>query len=507
MRLAPSRRAGLHRALAATMAAALLAGCGTSAASGAGTGAGTAAAASTAAKATDATTVAEALAGNVEVEAGDTSYDESATVDVTLSGSSATADTDAVTSEAGTVTITAAGTYRLTGELTGQLVVDSTGDGVVRLVLDDATITSETTSAINVVDAASVVVVLAEGSDNTLTDSSVYSDTSDEAPTGALYSTADLTIGGTGSLTVTGNTNNGIVGKDGLVITGGTIEVASVDDGIIGKDYLVISDGKVTVDALGDGLKSDNTTDPGAGFILIEGGAVTVTSQDDAIKGIQVLVSGGTINVPGSIEAMEGSVILIDGGDIELHSADDGVNVASSDDSASTDGVAGSPAGGEMAVDDSLSLVINGGTLQVWSSGDGLDSNGHAAITGGHIIVYGPTTDGNGSLDVNGTFEVSGGTLMATGSAGMMVAPSSDSLQGWIATALTATAAADSEVVISDENGDEVAVYTVQKEFASVIFSSADIDSGAAYTVTVDGTETTVIAGETPAGAHGSMGG
>ena len=52
------------------------------------------------------------------------------------------------------------------------------------------------------------------------------------------------------------------------------------------------------------------------------------------------------------------------------------------------------------------------------------------------MVVNGPTNDGNGALDVNGTFEVSGGTLLATGSSGMMVAPSTDSAQGWIATAL-----------------------------------------------------------------------
>ncbi len=182
------------------------------------------------------------------------------------------------------------------------------------------------------VDATSVVVVLADGSSNALADATTYTattqDSTDEEPTGALYSTADLTIGGTGSLTVTGNANNGIVGKDGLVITGGTIEVTSVDDGIIGKDYLVVSDGDVTVDAVDDGLKSDNTTDAGAGFVLVEGGTIRVTSQDDGIKGVQVLVSGGTIDVAESVEAMEGSLVIVDDGDLELHSADDGINVA-----------------------------------------------------------------------------------------------------------------------------------------------------------------------------------
>jgi hypothetical protein len=302
---------------------------------------------------------------------------------------------------------------------------------------------------------------------------------------------------------VTGNSNNGIVGKDGLVIAGGTIDVTSVDDGIIGKDYLVLTDGTVTVDAVGDTFKSDNTEDDGAGFVLIEGGELTVTSQDDGIKGVQVLVTGGTVEVAESTEALEGSLIIVDGGDVELHSADDGVNAASSDDTAAADG----QPGGGMAADDTARLVVNGGTLEVWASGDGLDSNGSATITGGDITVYGPTTDGNGALDVNGAFDVSGGTLLATGSAGMMVAPSTDSDQAWIATALSGTAAAGSQVVVTDADGDEVAAHTPQKDFASVVLSAAGLEPGATYTVTVDGTSTTVTAGEAPAGGRGPMGG
>jgi Carbohydrate-binding domain-containing protein Cthe_2159 len=511
------RLPSFRHAVAGTLAAAMLVGCGTSVASDTTTSTSPSSATSSASSSassstsavvtTDGTTVEGALADNVEVETGDTSYDEADAIEVTLSGTSAESDSDAVTSEDGTVTISAAGTYVLSGNLTGQVVVNSTEDGVVRLVLDDASIASDSSAAINVVDAESVVVVLADGSSNSLSDAATYDDTSDEAPTGALYSTADLTIGGTGSLTVTGNANNGIVGKDGLVITGGTIEVTSVDDGIIGKDYLAITDGDVTVDSIGDAIKSDNTEDAGSGFVLIQGGTVTVSTQDDGIKGVQVLVAGGTIDVAESNEAMEGSLIIIDDGDIELHSADDGVNVSTSDDSAATDGQAGQSGGmgGGMEADSSLNLVINGGTLEVWSSGDGLDSNGSATITGGDIVVYGPTTDGNGALDVNGTFEITGGTLMAAGSSGMMVAPSTDSDQGWLATALSGTATAGSEVVITDADGTEVATYTIAKDFASVVFSSADIEQGATYTVTVDGTSTEVTAGVAPAGGRGPM--
>ncbi len=512
MRHLPSRRPRLRHAVAGIAATVLLAGCGSTVASDSTTASGSTSTATSAVATSDGTTVEEVLADDVEVETGDTAYDEADATTVTLDGTAAAEDpdSDSVTSADGTVTISTAGTYVLTGELTGQVVVDSAGDGVVRLVLDGATITSETSAAIAVTDAESVVVVLADGSDNALTDATTYADTGDDAPTGALWSSADLTIGGSGALTVTGNSNNGIVGKDGLVITGGTIDVTSVDDGIIGKDYLVLTDGTVTVDAVDDGVKSDNTDDAGTGFVLLRGGDLTVSSQDDGIKGVQVLVAGGTVLVSGSNEAMEGSLIVIDGGDLELHSADDGVNVATSDDSASTDGQAGQTGGGMggggMEADSSLHLYVNGGTLEVWASGDGLDSNGDATITGGDITVYGPTTEGNGALDVNGTFDVSGGTLVATGSAGMLVAPSSDSDQAWIAAALDTTAAAGTEVVVSDEDGTEVASYTPEKDYASIVLSSVDLEQGATYVVTVGGSSTTVTAGEAPAGSGGPGG-
>jgi hypothetical protein len=247
MRHLPTRWPRLRHAVAGVAATVLLAGCGASVASDTTSSSATdttsssTTSSSTTSSSTvatsDGTTVDEVLADDLAVETGDTSYDEASATTVALDGTSATSDSDDAVSVAdGTVTISAAGTYVLSGELTGQVVVDSAGDGVVRLVLDDATITSDTSAAIAVTDAESVVVVLGDGTDNGLTDATTYADTSEDAPTGALWSTADLTIGGSGSLTVTGNSNNGIVGKDGLVIAGGTLDVTSVDDGIIGKD-------------------------------------------------------------------------------------------------------------------------------------------------------------------------------------------------------------------------------------------------------------------------------
>jgi len=484
----------LRSVLAATAALAVIAGCGASE-----TPSDDATHAPT--TITDATTVRAALADNVDVETGDTSEDAADAVDVTLSGDTASSESDAVTAKDGTVTISAPGTYRLHGSLTGQVVVDSAAEGAVRLLLDGAAITSGTGAALHVAEAESAVVVLAQGSQNRLVDATTYADTSDDAPTGALFSTADLTIGGTGSLTVEGRSNNGVVSEDGLVLAGGAISVDAVDDGIIGEDYLVASGADVGVTAVDDGLRSDNTEDPGAGFVLVEDGSVRVDSRDDAVKGVQVLVSGGSIDVAGSTEAVEGSVVIVDGGTLKLRSADDAVNASSSGDEESTSEQGG---GGSTEPDDSLRIVINGGTIDVWSSGDGIDSNGGLTVAGGTVTVHGPTSGADGALDVDGDFEISGGTLLATGSGAMMGAPSTDSPQGWLAAALDTTVGAGERVTITDANGDEVAAFTAAKDLTSVVYSSAQITTGQTYTVTAAGRTTTATAGEAPAGGPGS---
>ena len=222
-------------------------------------------------------------------------------VDLTASDDEVAIDLDApaaadgVTVDGSTVTITAAGTYRLSGTLAdGSVVVNTTDDGVVHLILDDASIGSSTTSPLQVLDADQVVVHL-EG-ENDLSDTTAYADT-DEA-SAALFSSADLTITGDGSLTVDGNANDGIAAKDGLVIAGGTITVDAVDDGIRGKDYLVVTGGTLDVTAGGDGLKSDNDEDETLGYVEITGGSVDVTAGDDGIAAqTDAIVADGTVSV------------------------------------------------------------------------------------------------------------------------------------------------------------------------------------------------------------------
>ncbi len=360
--------------------------------------------------------------------------------------------------------------------------MNSDAEGKARIVLDNASITNNAGSAFVVTAADEAVVVLADGSENFLTDGTDYDTSADDAPNAALFSMADLTIGGTGSLTVTGNTNDGISSKDGLVIQGGTITVTATDDGIRGKDYLIIEDGTVTVESGDDGLKSDNETDDTVGYTSLKGGTIEVAAGDDGIHAEgDLAITGGKLTITKSNEGLEGATITVAGGATSVTASDDGVNASSGTGTADTAG----QGGGGMADDGSL-LTISGGTLLVNSEGDGLDSNGATVITGGTTVVSGPTANGNGALDSNGGITVTGGTVVAAGSSGMAESPSAESTSGWVAVAFGEAVAAGQTISIVTD-GTVIASYTTVKEAASLVVADPGITSGQTYDVYLGG--------------------
>lgn len=288
--------------------------------------------------------------------------------------------------------ITEAGTYILSGETTGQVTVNTEGN--VRIILNNATITSSEGAAISIENAEKTVLELADGTTNIVEDAATRSD---EEIDGAIYSSDDMIITGQGTLNVTANFEDGIVGKDDLWIESGTINVTSVDGGIRGKDSLTISGGTLTIDAGGDGIKSSNDTDLGKGQLTISGGEITITSGDDAVKAEQnIWITGGTLDVETSVEGIEAPVIVIDDGDVTLYATDDGINASAS----------------EIITTD-LSLTINGGNVTVevgQGDTDALDSNGDLTIAGGVV-----TLTAQSAVDYDGTGSFTGGTLIVNG--------------------------------------------------------------------------------------------
>ena len=467
--------------------------------------------------------------------------------------------TDGVSVENGTITITSGGTYRLTGEYSGQVKIEATKTDTVRLVLDNAKITNSTGAAINVVSAAEAIIYTAAGTTNTVADEANYTATGDDDPDAAIYSTANLTLAGEGSLSVEGAYEEGIHTTGGLVIASGTLEVNAANTGIKGKDYVDITGGIVNVTAAQDGIKSTNTDDESMGFTRLSAGSVTISAGDDGLKAPHTLeISGGTLNIEKSNEGIEAQYINILDGDVTVNSSDDGINASLKDSSSDTSSdttsgtattgqqtqqnqngqVQQAPAGGGAAPGGSqgstgqnqnmpqpptdgampgggggtfevvdAAINISGGTVTVNAEGDGIDSNGTATFSGGTVTVNGPVAGGNNALDSNGDLLLHGGTVTAGSTADMFEAPSSASTSGYLKITDSSALTQGSTVQVTDSSGTVVANYTITTSGVQlVLVSNKNIVKGQSYTVSVtsgsvDAASTTAASGASELGS------
>lgn len=213
--------------------------------------------------------------------------------------------------EGNQILIRTTGTYVFEGTLDdGQIVVDAEDAGTVRLILNGVTINSSTSAPIYIKQADKAVISLEENTVNTLTDAKEYLYEGQETePDAAIFSNDDLTINGSGSLTVQANYEDGIKSDDSILFTGGQINVISADEGIVGKDLLAVKEANITVESAGDGLKSTNAEDEKKGNIVLESGSVTIQSEEDGIQAEKtVVVADGNYDIVtggGSPETIE----------------------------------------------------------------------------------------------------------------------------------------------------------------------------------------------------------
>ena len=516
----------------------------------------------------------------------DLSWDTSSETAIDLSNPTAT---DGVTVEDGTLTITKAGTYKLSGEYQGQIKVETADSDAVRLVLDNANITNSSGAALNVVNADEVILYSASGTTNTISDGADYTATGEDDPDAVVYSKADLTIAGEGTLKVNGNHEDGIHTSDGLVIASGTLEVNAANTGIKGKDYVDILGGTINVTAQQDGIKSTNDTDEGQGWTRLSNGTVTVNAGDDGFKASRVVeISGGSLTVEQSDEGIEAQYINVSGGDVNVTSADDGMNASlktsdseSTDSSANTSDTAdqqqnnqqqGSIPGGQQSgtsgtaqqqnntqnqgnqnmgqppampggnAQDGMSqngttgtgqqgmgqppqgggmpgggggtfevvdaaINVSGGHVTVNAEGDGIDSNGVTTLSGGTLIVNGPSQGGNAALDTNGDLLLNGATVLSGSTADMFEAPSTNSTSGYLKLTNSSGFEQGSTVQVADSSGKVVANYKVTKSNVQlVLVSSSSIVKGQSYTVytttsAVDSNATSLASGATELGS------
>jgi hypothetical protein len=212
-------------------------------------------------------------------------WDGNRIVDIVLDGTSIIENSDSVTVTGSKVTIISSGTYNITGSLTdGQIIVNTDDEQIVRLIFNGINITCSNSAPVYIKKAAKAMIVLADNTENYVTDGASYILNSNNEPDAAIFSKSYISFFGAGKLTVDGNFKDGIAGKDGLIIKSGTININSADDGIRGKDYIIIRDGNITVKSGGDGLKSDNDEDADYGYIDIEKGTCNITASQDGIN-------------------------------------------------------------------------------------------------------------------------------------------------------------------------------------------------------------------------------
>jgi hypothetical protein len=248
---------------------------------------------------------------------------------------------------------------------------------------------------------------------------------------------------------------------------------------IKGDVSVTITGGAFTIDAADDAIHSNAD-------ITIGGGTFTVASGDDGIHGdATVTINDGVIDITQSYEGVESNVITFNDGNVRIVASDDGVNASSG--AGESFGMGGRPGQGVTTYTGDTWLYINGGSLVVDSGGDSLDANGAIEMTGGVVVVHGPTNSGNGALDYDGAFNISGGVLIAAGSAGMAQAPGAGSPQNSLLVNFSAAQAAGTLVSIEDSQGATLLTFAPAKEFQSLVFSSPDLLTGESYSVYTGG--------------------
>lgn len=364
----------------------------------------------------------------------DVGYDEGTATKVVFDGSGATVTGSGAALDDGVLTISAEGTYLLSGRWDeGQIRVSVGKEEKVQLVLQGVTVHCSTGPALYIAQGDKVFITLAEGSENALSDGESYSlGEADGNLDGAVFSRADLTVNGSGALTVNGNYKHGIVSKDDLVITGGALTVTAVGQALSGKDCVKIGGGTFVLTSGTDAIQSSNAEDAGRGFVYIAGGDFTLRAGNDGVQAETVLwIDGGTFEVVsggGSANASTDAAGEAQpgwgqwGGDMPggerpgkgmpegMDSAPDAAptgaqtaqTTAQQTDTAgaqSGDSAKGLKAGSE--------LIVNGGTFDIDSSDDSLHCNGDLTVTDGTLRL----SSGDDGIHADGSLQIGGGTI------------------------------------------------------------------------------------------------
>ena len=337
-------------------------------------------------------------------------------------------------------------------------------------MLDGITLHCEDDAALRVEQADKVFLTLAEGTESMVSSGAEYQEEIAAAGVdGAIYSRDDLTINGTGALSVNAEYQHGIVCNDDLVITGGDITVNAVRDGIHANDSVRIQDAAILISAGDDGIIVSN--DDETAFLYAESGNIEITDCYEGLEAIDITIAGGTIDIVSTDDGInangsgQGSAIRITGGDITITN----------------------PSGRDA---------------------DGLDSNGDIYIEGGRVFISVADSGGNSAIDYGsengGECIVNGGTVIACGSSTMAEGFDAGSAQGFLMHRTSVQAG--TVIRLEDSVGNELLSEEIPCDFSSVVLSTPELSVGDVCTFTIDGVQEQVAIDNTSSSGFG-MGG
>lgn len=438
------------------------------------------------------------------------------------------------------------GTYRISGTLNGQIVVDL-GDfsGEVYLMLDDANVSCDNGPALYVKQADRTELYLCEGTLNSFRDGASYvvQEGAEQKSGAAIYSADDLQIGGEGTLIATGCAADGIRSKDALVINSGVIWVFAADDGLQGSDYIEITGGDLSITAGDDGIQ---TTE---GYVTVSGGSLSISSDGDGVAAMTNLtITGGDVSVTAgggpenyaylavnelSAKGLKAGNISITGGSYVLNTADDAIHgdytvelsdavfkIAAGDDAVSAEEltaenayitVSGSYEGLDaetvaltnvwlMAAAENNAVAAGEGgvaaenSVFVLTAPRGISTEGVMSLYGGSVTLY---ADGTDSVFSFADAEI-------TGSAVTVFAPTNDAsvllekgeLDNSLLFLFRDAIPAGTEITIADDAGNVLQTVVSAAEVRAVLYTSGALWAGKTYTVTAGETTLSGVAGE-----------
>lgn len=337
-------------------------------------------------------------------------YDEEESAVITLNGNTASCSSDAVRISGSTITITDEGTYIICGTLDdGMIIIDSEKTDKTQLVLNGAAIHSETSAAIYILQSDKVFITTAANTENTLSNGGTFTAVDENNIDAVIFSKEDITLNGSGMLTITSPAGHGIVSKDSLKVTSGSYDINCASHALEGKEEVCIANAAFTIVSGKDGIHAENTDDAASGCVYIQSGTFDISAEGDGISAAaDMQIDGGTFAVTSGGGSSNGSSKATgfgnnfmgggkrQGNNITSLNAGSSASAAAEEDSNSMKGI---KAAGE--------LIINDGDFTINSADDSVHSNASISVNGGSFAI----ASGDDGFHADETLTINAGTI------------------------------------------------------------------------------------------------